>query len=86
MQPLDYFSTWEGNHAAFRRSTGQRKSSNEAMRFPKRRLSDAVYRVTIDDLAATTRMDPGGQQGNDSGFSATGSFGQATPRTRHTQA
>lgn len=49
------------------------KSSNEAMRCLKRRLSDAVYRVMIDDLAATKRTDPGAQPGNDSVSSATGS-------------
>ena len=54
-----------------KKATG--KSSNEAMRCLKRRLSDAVYRVMIDDLTATTRTDPGGQLGNDSVSSATGS-------------
>ena len=54
-----------------KKATG--KSSNEAMRCLKRRLSDAVYRVMIDDLTATTRTDPGGQPGNDSVSSATGS-------------
>ena len=49
------------------------KSSNEAMRCLKRRLSDAVFRVMLDDLAATKRTDPGGQPGNDSDSSATGS-------------
>jgi transposase len=47
------------------------KSSNEAMRRLKRRLSDAVCRVMIDDLAATKGTGPGGQQGNDSDSSAT---------------
>ena len=47
------------------------KSSNEAMRCLKRRLSDAVYRVMADDLAKTMRTDPGGQPGNDSYSSAT---------------
>jgi transposase len=54
-----------------KKATG--KSSNEAMRCLKRRLSDAVYRVMIDDLAATKRTGPGGQPGNDSVSSATGS-------------
>jgi transposase len=49
------------------------KSSNEAMRCLKRRLSDAVYRVMVDDLAGIDRTDPGGQPGNDSVSSATGS-------------
>jgi transposase len=49
------------------------KSSNEAMRCLKRRLSDAVYRLMVDDLAKTIRTDPGGQTGNDTDSSATGS-------------
>jgi transposase len=48
-------------------------SSNEAMRCLKRRLPDAVYRVMVDDLAGIDRTDPGGQPGNDSVSSATGS-------------
>jgi transposase len=65
------------------------KSSMEAMRCLKRRLSDTVYRTMLTDLAAhdTTRQvtGPGGHRGNDSDSSATGSqpqhrhFGQATP-------
>ena len=62
--------------AYFDRKKAGKKSSNEAMRCLKRRLSDAVYRVMVDDLATTTktmRTDPGGQPGNDSDSSATGS-------------
>jgi transposase len=61
------------------------KTSMEAMRCLKRRLSDTIYRTMLDDLAATTRTGPGGQRGSDSDSSATGSqpqhrlFGQATP-------
>jgi transposase len=58
--------------AYYDRKKADGKSSNEAMRCLKRRLSDAVYRVLVDDLA-TTRTDPGGQPGNDSDSSATGS-------------
>ena len=54
------------------------KSSNEAMRCLKRRLSDAVYRVMVDDLAKTMRTDPGGQPGNDSYSSATSSQPKAS--------
>jgi len=57
----------------FDRKKADGKSSNEAMRCLKRRLSDAVYRVMVDDLAKTMRTDPGGQLGNDSDSSATGS-------------
>ena len=64
------------------------KSSMEAMRSLKRRLSDIVYRHMVDDTirdVATQATGPGGQRGNDSDSSATGSqplhrhFGQATP-------
>lgn len=59
--------------AYYDRKKANGKSSNEAMRCLKRRLSDAVYRVLIDDLSTTKRTDPGGQSGNDSVSSATGS-------------
>jgi hypothetical protein len=59
--------------AYFDRKKTDGKSSNEAMRCLKRRLSDAVYRVMVDDLAANMRTDPGGQPGNDSDSSVTGS-------------
>ena len=71
--------------AYYDRKKADGKSSNEAMRCLKRRLSDAVYRVMADDLARTQRTGPGGHRGNDSDSSATGSqpqhrlFGQATP-------
>ena len=59
--------------AYFDRKKANGKSSNEAMRCLKRRLSDAVFRVMLDDLAATAKTGPGGQPGNDSDSSATGS-------------
>lgn len=49
------------------------KSSAEAMRCLKRRLSDLVYKTMLDDLVRTTATGPGGQRGNDSDSSATGS-------------
>jgi transposase len=64
------------------------KSSMEAMRCLKRRLSDTVYRTMLIDLAkhsAHEATGPGGQRGNGSDSSAAGSqpqhrlFGQATP-------
>ena len=67
------------------------KSSMEAMRCLKRRLSDIVYRHMLDDAIArdsSKATGPGGQRGNDSDSSATGSqpqhrhFGQATPGPR----
>jgi transposase len=59
--------------AYYDRKKADGKSSNEAMRCLKRRLSDAVFRVMVDDIAATKETDPGGQIGNDSDSSATGS-------------
>ena len=61
------------------------KSSMEAMRALKRRLSDIVFRLMLDDAVgtpftdqvSTTGTGPEGQQGNDSDSSATGS----QPRT-----
>lgn len=53
------------------------KSSMEAMRCLKRRLSDIVYRTMLDDsikaVVAEDKTGPGGQRGNDSESNATGS-------------
>jgi transposase len=52
------------------------KTSMEAMRALKRRLSNIVYRSMVDDAIAQTlrpRTGPGGQRGNDSDSSAAGS-------------
>jgi transposase len=75
--------------AYYDRKKNSGKSSMEAMRCLKRRLSDTVYRTMLADLAPHQTADqvtgPGGQRGNDSDSSATGSqpqhrhFGQATP-------
>ena len=78
--------------AYYDRRKADGKTSMEAMRALKRRLSNIVYRTMLDDAIATrdsSRTGPGGQRGNDSDSSATGShpqhrlFGQATSRTRH---
>ena len=71
--------------AYFDRRTAEGKTSMEAMRALKRRLSNIVYHCMLDDAIQGTRTGPGGQRGNDSDSSATGSqpqhrlFGQATP-------
>ncbi len=57
----------------FDRRKAEGKTSMEAMRALKRRLSDIVYRHLVDDAIAHTVTSPGGQQGNDSDSSATGS-------------
>ena len=61
------------------------KTSMESMRALKRRLSNIVYNTMLDDAAKASGTGPGGQRGNDTDSSATGSqpqhrhFGQATP-------
>ena len=63
--------------AYFDRKKAGGKSSNEAMRCLKRRLSDAVYRTMLDDVAARAASEKvtgsGGHRGNDSESSAAGS-------------
>ncbi len=75
--------------AYFDRRKHDGKTSMEAMRALKRRLSNIVYRTMLDDAvrasAASEVTGPGGQRGSDSDSSATGSqpqhrlFGSATP-------
>jgi len=71
--------------AYFDRRKAAGKTANESMRALKRRLSDIVYRHMVDDAAKHAVTGPGGQAGNVSDSSATGSqpqhrhFGQATP-------
>ena len=70
--------------ANFDRKKANGKSSNEAMRCLKRRLSDAVYRVPIDGSGRATGQRLCLQRDR---FTAQHRlFGQATSRTRHTQA
>jgi transposase len=63
--------------AYFDRRTADGKTSMEAMRALKRRLSNIVYKTMLDDTiahaAARERTGPGGQRGNDSDSSAAGS-------------
>lgn len=70
------------------RKLGEGKSSKMALRALKRQISNALYRAMIADAkkrAAVDTAGPGGQSGNGSDSSATGShperqlFGQATP-------
>jgi transposase len=75
--------------AYYDRRKAEGKTPMEAMRALKRRLSNIVYKTMLDDTirhaTAGSGTGPGGQQGNDSDSSATGSqpqhrhFGQATP-------
>ena len=59
--------------AYFDRKKASGKTSMEAMRCLKRRLSDLVYKTMIDDHVTAKRTGPGGQPGNDSVSSVTGS-------------
>ena len=59
--------------AFFDRTKARGKTSNEAMRLLKRRLSDIVFRTMLADAARQMTTGPGGQQGNDSDSSAAGS-------------
>jgi transposase len=63
--------------AYYDRRKADGKTSMEAMRALKRRLSNIVYRTMLDDAAAhaanSSRTGPGGHQGNDSDSSAAGS-------------
>jgi transposase len=75
--------------AYYERKLAEGKTSKEALRSLRRRVSDAIFARLQDDArrvaAARTEKGPGGQPGNDSVASAAGShpehrlFGQATP-------
>ena len=59
--------------AYFDRKKTTGKTSMEAMRCVKRRLSDLVYKTMLNDLVAAQKTGPRGQRGNDSVSSAAGS-------------
>jgi transposase len=79
--PSSYATPTQGR-AYYDRRKADGKTSNEAMRALKRRLSDIVYRTMLDDAISHTftssRTGPGGQRGNDSDSSATGSHPQTS--------
>ncbi len=64
-------NTTEGR-AYYDRKKAAGKTSMEAMRCLKRRLSDLVYKALLDDLAGHATTGPGGHSGDDSDSSATG--------------
>ena len=84
MATVQLRSRTEGR-AYYDRKKAAGKSSMEAMRCLKRRLSDTVYKTMLADLANHAATGPGGHRGNVTESSATGSqpqhrlFGQATP-------
>jgi hypothetical protein len=59
--------------AYYDRKKAAGKTSMEAMRCLKRRLSDIVYHAMVDDLTRMHGTGPRGQRGNDSDSSAAGS-------------
>ena len=63
--------------AYYDRRKAEGKTSMEAMRALKRKLSNIVYKTMLDDAishaATSSRTGPGGQRGNDSDSSAAGS-------------
>ncbi len=59
--------------AYYDRKKAAGKTSMEAMRCLKRRLSDLVYKSLLDDLAGHATTGPGGHSGDDSDSSVTGS-------------
>ena len=59
--------------AYYDRKVADGKSPNEAMRCLKRRLSDIVYRVLLDDYVTTKAIGPGGHRGASLQSSAAGS-------------
>jgi transposase len=63
--------------AYYERKKADGKAPMEAMRCVKRRLSDIVYQQMLNDSMQHTKTGPGGQQGNDSDSSATGSHPHA---------
>jgi transposase len=78
----------------YRRRLADGKTSTEAMRCLRRRLSDVVYRQLVQDARARAmrQAGPGGHPGASTSSSAadltpvTGSFGQATSPTREDDA
>jgi transposase len=62
--------------AYYDRKIAAGKSSNEAMRCLKRRLSDVVYRTMLNDLVANKATGPAGHRGASLQSSAAGSHPQ----------
>jgi transposase len=63
--------------AYFDRKKAAGKTSNEAMRALKRRLSDIVFRHMVDDAIAHTVTGPGGHRETSTHSSVTGSHSHA---------
>ena len=78
--------------AHYDRKKAAAKTSMDAMRCVKRRLSDLIYKTMLDDVIAAQRTGPGGQRGNDSVCQSDRLtahcqlIGQVNSRTRHHEA
>ncbi len=72
--------------AYYDRKVAEGKGHKAALRCLKRRISDALYACMVEDARRNGRLGPGGQSGNDSVSSATGSHPE-TPalRTSHSR-
>jgi hypothetical protein len=69
--------------AYFDRRKTDGKTSMQAMRCLKRRLSDLVYQQLLTDALKPTAKGSGGQPGNDSDSSAADSHPDIDSRTNH---
>jgi hypothetical protein len=65
--------------AYFDRKKAAGKTSMEAMRALKRRLSDIVYRRMADDATSSTVTGPGGQRGTTTDSNVAGSSDKQLP-------
>jgi hypothetical protein len=63
-------SKTSAGHAYYARKLAEGKTDSEAMRALKRKISDAVYRLLVDDAQA--QQGPGGQAGTTPNTSVTG--------------
>ena len=71
--------------AYYERKIAAGKTHKEALRCLKRRISDALYARMVDDARRAAKTGPGGQTGNDSASSATGSHPEPALRTSHSR-
>ena len=69
---IRHLATELGEHAEVETAAAG-KTSMEAMRAVKRRLSDLVYRTMLGDFVTVRLTGPGGHQGKDADSSAAGS-------------
>jgi transposase len=71
--------------AYYQRKIDEGMEPKSALRALKRKVSDALYARMADDARRATQGGPGGQTGNDSASSATGSHPEPALRTSHSR-